>query len=428
MGATSLEISTRSSEPRQADEPFEAAVPRLVTEIRSGCIDAFDDIALRPDSASSLSRSLGLQLGLGWKIWQVLTEDDPFVAAQHVPGRPGFKLFFKALTGAGATPTTVADLDEIAESFEYAVQQHGGDRSTFDMMLASNARSADSRAELNHRRTAFRGNSFTFGLRCDAAFTRFIVAPSSHDPSRCDIVGTHGFINLTRLRADVPWRMSRGSTLMSSGRSQSPRHAEPLFTDSSTDHTRVIPELPLLVDYCSTPLPEFRRILGRSERIGYELAPGQVGAQGGITCLVGEIFRAVYPRFASEEDSLSSFRMPLKTPAETAVFELIAHQDVLGGRTPMLDVVCDVYEEVALVEKLQSDRLPTYDPLEDLGPPHRARPSKAIPKYAELTVRTFERAGWSPDDFTVFRIEMRYPPIASSAFLSFPLPTPQEEP
>ena len=45
-----------------------------------------------------------------------------------------------------------------------------------------------------------------------------------------------------------------------------------------------------------------------------------------------------------------------------------------------------------------------------------------LPQYRGMVESVFRRLTWNPTDFSVFRLEMRYPPIPTLAVLRYALP------
>ncbi|MEM1165631.1 MAG: hypothetical protein AAGI30_05005 [Planctomycetota bacterium] len=400
--------------------PFPHAAEAVLLRLRSAVARVVQALPGQPPhGATTLADAMNLQFGLARKVWRFLDDEDVFVGGRHVPGKPGFKLFFDAARAQQVPPDLIEEAQIASEAFLDVVQQQAGDRNTFDIMLATHSQTNDPRAELEHRRQAFRANGYILGVHCAAIFCRYILAPTESDPARLDVVGNMGFIDLKRLRPSVPWRVSRGSRLGQKGDVHAVRNREPLFPIPSEIDSRRFADLPLMVDFCSRPLPDIERIPGRTELSGYQFtASGPAGVPGTLTCVLGEVFRGGYERFTqSGEPAEPSFRMPLRTPAELAVFELLVHRSMLDGpHKPSLEVFSDLFDGGPIASKLASDRLFTHERPVAYDTVSSAGECRSVPRYNDLTERTFDRLDWDPDDFGLCRMEMSYPPVPAAMF------------
>lgn len=411
-------ITSRAQLQHQA--PFSVVAESMLEHLQSVLSRVVGALPNRPSGATALAEAMNLQFGLARKIWRFLEDEDVFVGGRNVPGRPGFKLFFEAAAALGIDATLIEEARRASEEFIQVVQEQAGDRNTFDIMLATHAKTNDPRAEIELRRQAFRSNGYILGVHCSAIFCRYILAPSDRSEEHLDVVGNVGFIGLKRLRPSVPWRILRSLKINARGEPQPVGMREPLFPLPDSWDSRDVADLPLMVDYCSSPLPRIERIPGRSERSGYQFSPAPAGMQGTVTCMLGEIFRADYSRYADPESPpSSSFRVPVRTPAEAAIFELLAHRDVLQGQTPRFEIFSDLFDELPLPFKLPGDRLHTNDRPLTFPSAASLKPCPEVPGYAELTQRTFERLGWSPDAFVVIRVQIAYPPVPTTMYYEY---------
>jgi hypothetical protein len=70
----------------------------------------------------------------------------------------------------------------------------------------------------------------------------------------------------------------------------------------------------------------------------------------------------------------------------------------------------------------ERDRLPVAERLQHLGRGVERVRTAEIPRYAEILGAAFEKTGWDPDDFDVYRVRMRYPPIPVSVMVRHEMP------
>lgn len=402
--------------------PFEQSAAESLRGLQKVVRAVIRAVPGESDGATSLSKAMSIQFSLAWKLWRFAEEGDLFVGGQHVPGRLGLKRFCEAAGSLGIDEALIDGVNECFRSFEHVVHLHAGDRATFDIMLASHTEQTDPRADLVHRKQAFRANSYILGLHASTMFGRFALGPSELDPDYFDVVVVHGYVDLKRLRPSAPWRTSRGTRSTSGGSSSRLGRRELLFPCDGDSDVSAMHELPLLHDYCSKPLPEFEKLPGRSDVNGYQLASGAVGQTNTTSFLFGEVLRCAQERYHRNViDPVTHFRQRVRTPVELGVLELVFHREAFAGEIPRFDLFTQLFETGSIDRFTPSERIHIHERpilLESAG---SAPACSAIPHYDTMTRRMFERLQWDPADYSMLRIEIQYPPIPSGMFFSYEL-------
>ncbi|MEM9084194.1 MAG: hypothetical protein AAGB34_11405, partial [Planctomycetota bacterium] len=116
--------------------------------------------------------------------------------------------------------------------------------------------------------------------------------------------------------------------------------------------------------------------------------------------------------------SLSAYRLPLRTPAEYAVLELVYHRSFSSDR-PSFELYTDLFGEVALTRKLVSDRLQMNEHPEHFDDASNVSSLSCVPRYDELTQQGFDQLRVDPSEFAVARMVIRYPPIPAGFFVRY---------
>src|SRR5690606_4321322 len=128
------------------------------------------------------------------------------------------------------------EADRVLRAF---VEQHAGDRRSFETMLASGGR--DERIEAEERRAYYRAGSAVWGVRARVQFLMLALRPSEKTDGMLDAVQISGLIDFERLRPDVPWIIRRLRAASDTGKGLS-FEREPLDPEGKTGPT--VPLLP----------------------------------------------------------------------------------------------------------------------------------------------------------------------------------------
>ncbi|NLG42903.1 MAG: hypothetical protein GX547_06630, partial [Phycisphaerae bacterium] len=145
---------------------FAAEAESVVCRLRDSMADVIARVpGLTYRRPNDLAADLGLATKLAWKIGRCLDVADPFASAQFVPGPTGMRAFLRAAQRRGVPKPALDVVRQAYEDFRKLVRTHGGTRKSFDMLAAGLAGTDQMRADLEHRRLAFEGNSYIWGVR-----------------------------------------------------------------------------------------------------------------------------------------------------------------------------------------------------------------------------------------------------------------------
>ncbi len=358
--------------------------------------------------AKDIATQFGIHAKLGWQIWNV-AHSSPLNAYKFLPNRHGLQVWRQAAVARGVPLDLFDRLDELSVSIQAVVQKHAGDEELFEMLLDSQGIEDQEEAEIKWRRQGFLGNSFNFGARARVSLSSIILYPVE-EGREFSMVRMHGLYDLVRTRSGVRWPFSSLVIEHGNGESTSPGR-EPL---EKSDH-----EVPLLTDFCSQPLPATQRVI-EGTTVRDELLPATVGLTGAATILIGEIVHRVGPTSGFEEGEVAHFGAGIRTPCEVYIADHIVHKSIFPDAKREL---CLYSELISQTARGDSDQLEVAEKLTHLGMGlHRIR-TVDVPEYHSILHRAFRRIGFDPNDFHVYRIRLRYPPIPTSAMVKFDLPS-----
>lgn len=395
---------------------FEEQTAEVIRRLRKSVATLIDSLPLDGHRPIDLSDAAGIDMKLAWRIVRLRGENDVFSAARYVPGAAGMKIFLRAARRAGASKDMVAAADDAFERFAKLVETHAGSRKAFDMMLGGYARDDRARADLEHRRSMFEGGSYVWGVQARIMHRLDVLAPSD-DPAYYDMATVRGFVDLRRLRANVPWRIGAGYSIDDTGAAHANFTREPL----SLPHDAAAGNgVPLMPEFCSEPLPRCRRVEAPHGVSEYELVEGAVGNTGLLTCVTGELIRRFEPRPPTDLYNEINQLIHMRTPSELVVFDVLVHKDFFDRPAqPQLLAYSDLFASRIAPQYRACDELPINEAVEPLGRGTSALDDDRIPNYARLIDHVIQRCGWDADDFDACRVQMRYPPTPASLIIKF---------
>lgn len=399
---------------------FATDARQTLEELRAAISQVIESLNQRGDAIrrTQLGSILGLDRKLGWKISRVVDAQDPFEAAQHIPGKSGWDSFLRAAANKGAPHEFVARLQHAIAEFEDLMRVHAGDRATLEMMLASCGSRGRENVDLMHRKAAFRANSYIWGVQAHTHLKADFLHPGSM-PGMLDIATLHGFIGLRRIRANIPWIIGRGRCVDNDGQARVEFAREPLDPGAAPG------EAPLLRDFCSKPLPVVRRTRSTHGFMDDEIVAGPVGKTADITCLTGEVFRNCASCRRDEHNQVADFISRQRTPCEVLILDHIVHEDIFGRVDPEFVVYSDLLEAAPYPgDGRDIQTLPACETVTYLGKGASALHTPDVPRYAEMARHLFSRLGWDSARFDVYRVCLAFPPIPASAVIHYELPEP----
>jgi hypothetical protein len=379
--------------------------------MRDGCVAVIEAVCGSGARAKDVSDAFGIHAKLGWQIWNV-AYSDPFVSFRFLPNDHGVRVWLGASAERGVPAELLKRVEAAIEAVRGVVQVHAEDRETFEMLLDAQTAQPSEEAETKWRRQAFLGNAFTFGARAKTMLATAILFPGS-EPNHFSIVRIHGLVGLMRTRADIRWPFAK-LIVQQVDRTGTDPGREPLLASTSAG------DVPLLTQYCSQPIPEVERYQD-GEFLRDELLPTYVGQTGASTIFTGEILHNVAPAHGNEGGEVAHFGTGVRTPCELLISDHIVHRSIFPDAKRELRVYGELISQTTRDDR---DRLQVSQSLQHLGQGLLRVRTADVPKYGELLEEAFQRIGLDPNEFDVFRVQLRYPPMPASVMVRHTLPPP----
>ncbi len=403
-----------------SEREFLFRVKRVLQTLRDSLVGVLTSVGADPTEPQEIARNFGINKNLTWKISRVIRERDPLAAIGHMPGNAAFKIFLASMRKAGAPPETIDAVRDALAELGALVRTHSGDRGTFEVMVGSLTPEGAVQRSENYRKQAFRGNAATWGVQAAAQIGTHFVAPNPGDPGRLDIAVVTGLVDFKRLRADMRWAVANvrrfRDDMLAKKVDKFSGPIDPRFDGPD--------QAPLMGDFCSQPIPRLRvqdSADGEMRRV--ELEPGAVGNTAVSTCFTGWFFRNAESRWRSPNDRFGSLEMTLSTPVELAILNVFLHRELEPPHlpTPGLYNQLPSGPQASLGDPVDAS-LPLFERVTDQGsnPPDVIAPE--FPRYPAMVQAVMDRMGWNLNEFHLYRIRMRFPPIPTLLAVSYELP------
>ncbi len=386
---------------------FGVAAEGAIRSAQSALAGLIADVGLRGSRAVDLARTLKLDKTLAWKLSRFTEQSDPCAAFKHLPGQSGVEIVVRAAGDLGVPAQRLQAVRKADSDLRGFVRRHAGDRRTFEAMLAG-AR-PDPRAEAEERKAFYKAGSAIWGVRAKAQLLTLALRPSEKDPARIDVLQVSGFVELERLRPDVPWVIRRLRVHEDDGSSAGSFEREALDPEGAGGSEGVNRPLSLMPAFCTKPLPRIRQRLGDTGWLYDELAPGDVGRKGATTVIAGERYHGALPRYRSADNTEGRYILTIRTPIERVQFDLLLHPELAHFRWPTVLVTGNLEERISS-ERVQGRELFPERPAESVTPGVSATFDGKL-DYTALVADAFTRAGWGESSsYRCFRALIDYPP------------------
>lgn len=401
---------------KNAPAAFHADVADVVGTVRRRLAAIVESVCGGHPRAQDITDRFGVYRKLGWQIWNVVYADDAVAAIKHLPNPRTLKVWHDAARKQGVADGMLVKLDEAIALFNKRVETHAPDRELLDMLVESRAESRDEATDARWRKQAFAGNAYTWGVRARCMLASVIICPSRDRADYWDMVRLQALYGLIRTRPGVRWPFAQ---LLVRNRDGQPftYEREPLSPTSIVKETGV----PLMEEFCSKPLPEVIRKAGAMQHmVEDELQPGEIGLAGAADIVTGERLRAVAPIYADKPGETVMFGTGVRTPCELLVSDQLVHRSLYPNVTRELCVFGELMTQLSRDER---DRLPMLEKIQHLGRASDGVQTADVPRYNEMVDLMIRKSGYTADDFEVYRVRMRYPPMPVSVIVRHEMPT-----
>lgn len=400
---------------------FDSDLRSTIGRLRETVADVLSACGGNAREPNAITRDIGVDKTLAYKLARIVRETDPYSAALDVPGPEAMRIFARAARSAGASTSILASLDQSVASFQEIVTRHCGDRSTLDMLVANSSAGSSPKQQQQletFRKSMFRSASAVFGVQARVHVSSHYIMPNKEDPEMVDLSIVGGLVDFTRIRSDVEWAVASMRQISHPGSTGDVLGNEPLDPRFAGEN-----DVPLLGDFCSMPLQAMKVVPFGNDLRKFVLEEGSVGVSNAATLFTGWTRKKICSRWQMSEDDDSEHFVSMSTPAELVIHDLFIHRDLSYALNPSTYLYNQLPGAIAYPNgPKESGLLQLAERIQDLGgcPPQATSPD--VPAYSQLVNWVIERNGHKLNEFHGVRLQMRFPPIPSMLLYRYPMP------
>ncbi|MEM9083949.1 MAG: hypothetical protein AAGB34_10175 [Planctomycetota bacterium] len=394
----------------------------ILRDLSSAITSVLTSVPGKPSRPVEVMRVLDINRKSSWQISTVANAKDPGKIASAVPGRHGFSIFLEQARKQGVANRKLEHGLAAFDRFEELVQQAGGSRSDFEQALQI-ALSND--VSLTHRKSAKESQTHILSVEASIQHATSILNPNADDPDRLDIAMVGGFTGFRFKRNDINWRLGNIGAYIKYDMDQPNRptgltQMRSIFPPSARDSEGS--PLPIVDPFSSVPLPTFTT--KRTDRVTaiFLQASPKAQLEREIDCYLATLAPAASLTYGNLNlDSTSytqhSFSNWLCTPVDYYCFDLVVPQGLWKQLDPRHEAVhlynTGFWDPIHGIEHFDRPhlRLELDAQINPAGPLSNLDCPPGAPKYKELLGATFDKLGWNQEQFEVYRMLIRYPPI-----------------
>ncbi len=406
MTSTIRSVRAETVATDSGSETFEDAAVHALERLRGAAASSIKSAGANDLNSLALSRKLGIDKSLSWRMVRFIEEVNAFSASKHLPGDAGLRIFARAIRASGAAARQLAEFDAAIEELEGVVARHAGNRAAFRALLThcTELPHADNRA-VGFRRGAHEANAALWGIQ---AHTRLMMAfLTAGEGGSVDVALVSGFLGLRRSRRDLSWPVARRRILGHEGRSRDGL-ALPLDPSVAMDAA------PMLSEY-STIRGESLRPVGTDHGFWYELPEGDIGLSGAVDCVFGERLPGAGPALRDDAVEDAEVMLRVDIPVEHLLLEVFVDRKIPvtgNARVSQFNLLTGGSGENS--PDRERARMPIADQVQELGNDPRTWSTPAAPRHWEMVNDCMQWMSRQPADFRVYRVSMQWPLIPTA--------------
>lgn len=405
-----------AQEPEQVSA-FETESRETLRRLRASFLALMAAVPGTPGRAADVGRALSVDKKTAWQVFKIISSDDPFACASHVPTGKALERVLRAAGDRGVPISMTDGVRATTRAFDELVMRYAGDRSVFDTMVSSIV-DADAPVELAHYRAAFRANVHIYEASCRVASVCQIFHHNLDDPTRLDLAVLQGKHDL-RQTGGRPYLPVGSTTLRRDTDGPVAGCVAPLVTDDGLN-------IGFLPEFSTSSSSQISLANRDEKRAEIQMRLQGAGLPGRATCVFGHVLRAPgkVRRFETDEhvESSSSVR---SIPTELLNLDVLVHTPTFGTVVPKVSWLRDAGRNENIPDpRRHPDKQLAVPPgcLTELAGGIDSLATPELPRQAELVRWALNKLGWEQSGYQIFRCRLRYPLVPSTLSLMFQLP------
>jgi len=395
------------SPPATAPPPLPDPLEATGASLRSALRDLVRSLPGPPERPTALSRGLGIDKSLAWKVMRTIDADDALQALHYSAAPNGLRKFLDAARSVGANAQALKQADRAVEALAVLLRDYPGGRSELDSAISVRVPEAKEAADHEARRKIAQGTAHIQGRVVDTRYRAMCIRPSAGDHDRCDAIQLFLWQGFRRIRPGKPMLLNRIAR---------PDHAEDQRLQSLTleGEAPVVTgdELnPLLLpEFCDDPIPP---IESRTTETALEMHLGDTTPGRSHTFAMAEIIPRAYARRRGPDNPYDYFESRTHMAERVVVQDMLLRDDAFDLVRPPFVTQHDRQSPIELVRPDRPgharDLLQQAFGFETMGRGVARWRSDDVPNAQAMLARVLERAGEDPDRYDLWRFRQAYP-------------------
>lgn len=352
--------------------------------------------------STDVQGAFGVDLKLSWQVFRMVTATGALEVMPHVPNAVGMKKLMKAAREKGLAEGLVREVEGAYEDFERHVQSHGGDRGTYDTMVAGLGTGGVG-GEVETRRALFEAHRRLWGVQQDVMVGFGMLHPSG-TVGRVDVVDMRTRMGLRRLRADAQavvdtWKFIRTG-----------EPSTPVF-EALDEKEAAAHGAPILPQFSTDPLPELVMDRQAGGEVVTSLAGDSIGQLSAADLTFGTVIRSVLLGENEKGQRVAGSMHLSAVPTELTVVDYLVHRPSFRGVEAEVGMYGHATSFPREWQNPPLPKLPCGERVMYLGGGAGAAILPEVPNYVDMLRFASERAGWRLEEFDVYRVRVEYPPM-----------------
>ncbi|MEM7755601.1 MAG: hypothetical protein AAF297_08190 [Planctomycetota bacterium] len=409
---TSADAFPSPIEPQGND--FASGYFRTVQALQTSLIAVHRTLRIESASSREISRQLGVDKSLAWKLSSLVAAEDLRRVAGYVPRSAGARLLIAAIREQGVEADLVRNVETAFMEFEAMVHHHAGDRDVLEVMVDGLGASA-SEGLVKHRKLAFRGNVGIWGVQAATRLSSHVLALDDSG-ERIRYVQLGALYRFRRHRPGPAWPLYSFNSYNDDGTLAESR-LQPLQQSPGGSESFLIPE------FCRGSLPAVS-MHNDPRAPSCEIGDGTLGRCGECDLFFGHLDAESKTAVRDEHNQLGELLCAVNTPIEMLILDLLVQRE-LGER---IDPTALVYGRATghphgAERRDERSLIPFTEPLRQLEPGPQMTSTQLAPGYMEASDMACRRLGRELEQFTGWRLLLPFPVMPSAVSLKFRLPS-----
>lgn len=415
MGTTSTDEPLQSGRAPAQDppgDPLDVRLRRGAASLRDALREVVADVPAQSTKPREFARVLKAHRVVVGRLLKAVEYSDPLAALCEMPRAEGLRTILKASRSC-VRKETIERASQAIVDLERLLDEELGGWGALHSVASDWLPEARRKFEMANKQAAFKAMANLKGYCADTEFCAFIGYPDQSG-ERVDAAMVAGTMGLRRLRPSAEICFT---SIGAFANGSQPITMAGLATPEATD------EYPVLRQFCSSPLPQFKVL--RSERRAYYLLTGNgVGPGSAVDVATACTLRGRHPMYQTDPPRrIAAFGDPT-VPCKSMLIDILLHDDVWPEVSPELIMYDTTQQEVANPNSPTGDlyRLKVTESINYLGRGVTRFRVAGIGHYVEMLQHVCDALSWDAERLRGYRCHIRYPIFGTSACVVFDPP------